>query len=69
MCCKMSTKKDMDLSEAWGDAYIFQTVQVLISLATDVALVRLLLLHSQSTGIRSGRLGIDNGKCSIAVLM
>jgi hypothetical protein len=48
---------------------VFETVQVLVSLAADVALVRLLLLHAKSSRIRSGSLGVDDGECSVAVLM
>ncbi len=48
---------------------VFETVQVLVSLAADVALVRLLLLHAKGSRIRSGGLGVDDRECSVAVLM
>lgn len=34
-------------------AYIFQTVQVLVALAANLAFIRLLLFHAESAGIRS----------------
>lgn len=48
---------------------VFETIQVLVSFAANIALVRLLLLHAKSTRIRSGRFGVDDRECSISVLM
>lgn len=48
---------------------VFQTVQVLVPLATYFAFVRLLLLHAERTGIWSRGLGIHNGECAVAVFV
>lgn len=48
---------------------VFETVQVLVSFAANIALVRLLLLHAKSTRIRSGRLRVDDRERSVSVLM
>lgn len=39
---------------------VLEAVQVLVSLATDLAPVRFLLLHAQSSGIRRGSLWVDD---------
>lgn len=46
--------------EADNFTYIFEAVQVLVALATNIALVWLLLLHSEGARIRGGRLWIDD---------
>jgi hypothetical protein len=40
--------------------YIFQSIQILISLATDIAFVGFLLFHAKSSGVRSGGFRIHN---------
>lgn len=52
-----------------GLAYVFETVEVLVALATDLALEGLLLLHAESSGIRGRGLGVDDGECAVAVLV
>lgn len=49
--------------------YVFETVQVLVALAANIALEGLLLLHTQSTGVRRARFWIDNREGTVAVLM
>lgn len=49
--------------------YVFQAVQILVTLATNVALIWLLLLHAECAGIGRRCLGIHNGESPIAILM
>lgn len=49
--------------------YVFQPVQVLVPLATDVAFVRLLLFHAKSSRIRCRGLGVNNRECAITIFM
>jgi len=48
---------------------VFKTIQVLVALAAYVAFVRLFFFHAHCTGIWCGCLRIDNGECSICVIM
>ena len=48
---------------------VFETVQVLISLATHFTSVRLLFLHAKSSGVRSGRFGVDDRKGAVSVVV
>lgn len=52
-----------------GHAYIFKTVQILVTLATSFAVEGLLLLHTECAGVGSACLGIDNGKCAVTILV
>lgn len=49
--------------------YVFQSVQVLIALATNIALVWLLLLHTKSARIWRRSLWVDDRESSITVLV
>ena len=48
---------------------ILEAVQVLVSLLADLALVRLLLLHAHCPRIWSLGVGVDNGECTISILV
>ena len=48
---------------------IFQTVQVLVSLAAVVALVWLLFLHSKSSGVGGRGFWIDNREGTVCVVL
>ena len=48
---------------------VFETVQVLVALATNLATIWLLLLHAQRPGVRCGCLRVDDGKRAICVIM
>lgn len=50
-------------------AVVFETVQVLVAFAADLTAVRLLLLHTNGTGIGNGCGGVYNGECTIGVLL
>jgi hypothetical protein len=52
-----------------GETYIFQTVQVLIALSADIALVWLLLLHTKSSRVWGRSLGVNDRKRAIPVLV
>ena len=49
--------------------YVFEAVQVLVALSTNVALEGLLLLHTKSTRVRRARFRINNREGTVAVLM
>jgi hypothetical protein len=51
------------------ETYVFETIEVLIPLAANFALERLLLLHTQRAGIRSTSLWVDDGEGTITILM
>jgi hypothetical protein len=57
------------LKRGAGGAYIFETVEILVSLSTCLTVERLLLLHAQGSWVRSTGLGVHNGEGSIAVLV
>ncbi len=59
----------MESDREYRETYIFQTIQVLVSLVTVFTLVWLLLLHSSFTGIRRRCLGIDDGKGAVSIFM
>jgi len=50
-------------------AVVFETVEVLVSLATYFATVRLLLLHADGAGVWNGRQRIDNREGTVVVLL
>lgn len=49
--------------------YVFETVEVLVPLAADITLERLLLLHAQCPRVWSASLGVDDGKGAVAIFM
>lgn len=49
--------------------YIFESVQVLVPLTADLALVRLLLLHAECARVWRRCLRVDDGEGAVAVLM
>ena len=49
--------------------YIFEAVQVLITLAADITLIWLLLLHPERAWIWRRSLRVNNGESTVAVLM
>ena len=49
--------------------YVFESVQILVSLATRLAVERLLFLHTKGSGIRRAGLGIDDRKSSVSILV
>ena len=51
------------------ETYVFQTVKVLIPLVAVLALMRLLLLHSSLTRVRSRRLRVDDREGAVPILM
>ena len=51
------------------ETYVFQTVEVLIPLVAVLALMRLLLLHSSLTRVRSRRLRVDDREGAVPILM
>ena len=51
------------------ETYVFQTVEVLIPLVAVLALMRLLLLHSSLTRVRSRRLGVNDRESAVPILM
>ena len=58
------------MSESRGySTYIFEAVQVLITLAADITLIRLLLLHPERAWIGRRSLRVNNGESAVAVLM
>lgn len=48
---------------------VFQTVEILVPFTTDIAAIRLLFLHTEGAGIWSGCIGVNDGKCTICVIM
>lgn len=48
---------------------VLETVEVLISLAAHLASIWLLLLHPDGTGIGYRGEGVDDGECSVLVLL
>lgn len=52
---------------AW--TYVFQPVEVLVSLAARLAVEWLLLFHAHSARVGRTRLRVDDGKSSVAVLV
>ena len=51
------------------ETYIFESVQVLVSLTADLALVWLLLLHAERAWVWRRCLRIDDRKGTVTVLM
>lgn len=49
--------------------YVFETVEVLVSLAACFAIEWLLLLHAESPRIWRTGFGINDGECAVAVLV
>jgi hypothetical protein len=49
--------------------YVFETVEVLVPLAADITLERLLLLHAECTWVRGRCLWVDDGEGTITVLV
>lgn len=49
--------------------YIFESVQVLVPLTADLALVRLLLLHAECARVWRRCLRVDDGEGAVAVLV
>lgn len=50
-------------------AYVFEAIQILISLPASLAVKGLLLLHTKSAGVRGTGLGVDNGEGTVAVFV
>ena len=48
---------------------VLQTVKVLVTLTTDFAAVRLLLLHAEGTRIRGRRFRVNNREGTVGVVM
>lgn len=48
---------------------IFETIQILVSLATVFASVGFLFLHANGTRIRCGGFGVENGKCPVGIVV
>jgi hypothetical protein len=48
---------------------ILETIQVLVPLAADIALVGLLFLHTQCSRVCLESIGIDNGKSAVGVFV
>jgi len=48
---------------------VLQTVQVLVTLATDFTAIRLLLLHTDSAGVGDRCCGINYGEAAIGVFL
>jgi hypothetical protein len=48
---------------------VLETVEILIPLLADVALVRLLLLHSLGPRIWGLRIGVNDRECPVSVFM
>ena len=48
---------------------VFEAVQILVALATNLAAVRLLLFHSDSAGVGNGCGGIYDGESAVGVLL
>lgn len=55
-------EQERKIGQGAGDCltHIFEAIQVLVTLATRVAVEGLFLFHSQSAGIRSTGLGVYN---------
>ncbi len=49
--------------------YVFQPIQILVSLATDIAFVRLLLFHAESSWVGGRSLRIHDRKRAVSILM
>jgi hypothetical protein len=49
--------------------YIFQPIQILVSLATGFTVERLLLLHAQSSWVGGTSLWVDNREGTVAVFV
>ena len=49
--------------------YIFQSIQILISLATDIAFVRLLLFHAESSRVRGGGFWVHNREGAVSIVV
>ncbi len=49
--------------------YIFETVEILVSLAASLAVKWLLLLHAESSGIWCTGFRIHNGECAVSVFV
>jgi hypothetical protein len=69
-CClcysDVSRSAERKIREA---AYIFESVKILVALATNLAFVRLLLFHTQSTRVRGRCFWIYNREGTISILM
>ena len=49
--------------------YVFESVQILVSLATRLAVERLLFLHTKGSGVWRAGFGIDNRKSPVSILV
>ena len=48
---------------------IFETIQILVPLPAQVATVRFLLLHSDRARVRYGSKRVNDGECTVVVLL
>jgi hypothetical protein len=48
---------------------VFEAVQVLVPLAADLAAIRFLLLHAEGTRVRSRCFWVNDGECTISIIM
>jgi hypothetical protein len=67
LCCRGISRRSKGFSGE--QTHIFETVQVLVSLATNFALVGFLLLHAHCSWVWSRCLGVDNGEGTIAIFV
>lgn len=51
------------------ETYVFETVEVLVTLAADLTLIWLLLFHAESAWVGRRGFRVDDGESAIAILM
>jgi hypothetical protein len=56
-------------AQCGGVTYIFEAVEVLVSLIADLTRVGLLFLHAKSTRVWYTRVWVDNGESAVLVLV
>lgn len=66
LCCWCVSRSLMEWSEI---THVFEAVQILVTLSTNVTLIRLLLLHTQCSRIWCRGFWVDNRECSISIFM